>query len=88
VSEEHWSDFVACEITPRFPASLTIDDALGQWHDAETGHIVREPSKEFRLIVPGGSEVKDKIVSIVAAHKERSPATAVGSVIRPACASF
>ena len=40
-----WSDFVASEITPRFPAGLTVDDALGQWRDAATGKAIKEPSK-------------------------------------------
>jgi hypothetical protein len=72
VSEELWSDFVASEITPRFPHGLTIDDALGQWRDAEANEIVKEPSKELRVIVPGDIEIKEKIDSIVAAYKSVS----------------
>jgi hypothetical protein len=88
VSEELWTDFVASEITPRFPHGLTIDDALGQWRDAETNEIVKEPSKELRVIVPDDTETNEKIDSIVAAYQERFQQQAVGIVIRPACASF
>jgi hypothetical protein len=80
VSKELWTDFVASEITPRFPHGLTIDDALGQWRDAETNEIVKEPSYD--------TETNEKIDPIVAAYQERFQQQAVGIVIRPACASF
>ena len=90
VTEELWSDFVASEITPRFPAGLTVDDALGQWRDAATGSVIKEPSKELQLIVPAETEkdIKETIDTIVAAYKQRFQQQAVGIVIRPACASF
>lgn len=88
VSEGHWSEFVASEITPRFPEGLTIDDALGQWRDKERNRIVQEPSKEVRVIVPADAEVKEKIDAIVTAYKRRFQQQAVGVVIRLACVSF
>jgi hypothetical protein len=88
VSEGLWSEFVASEITPRFPEGLTIDDALGQWRDKERNMIVQEPSKEVRVIVPADAEVKEKIDAIVTAYKQRFQQQAVGVVIRLACVSF
>jgi len=88
VSEELWSDFVAKEITPRFPDGLTVDDAVGQWRDLATNKIVKEPSKDVQLIVPASAEVKEKIDAIVAAYKQRFQQQAVGVVMRPACVSF
>ena len=90
VTEELWSDFVASEITPRFPAGLTVDDALGQWRDAATGKVIKEPSKELQLIVPAEAEkdIKEKIDAIVAVYKQRAQQQAVGIVIRPAYAFF
>lgn len=52
VSEEQWTDFVASEISPRFPQGQSVDDALGQWRDGETNAIVKEPSKDVQIIVP------------------------------------
>ena len=52
VSEGLWAEFLASEITPRFPDGLTVDDALGQWRDPETNTIIKEPSKDVRVIVP------------------------------------
>ena len=71
VTEELWLDFVVSEITPRFPAGLTVDDALGQWRDAATGKVIKEPSKELRLIVPAEAEkdIKEKIDATVAVYK-------------------
>ena len=88
VSEGLWSEFVASEITPRFPDGLTIDDALGQWRDPERNTIVQEPSKDVRVMVPAGAEVQEKIDAIVAAYKERFKQQSVGVVIRQACVSF
>jgi hypothetical protein len=88
VSEGNWSEFVASEITPRFPQGLTVDDALGQWRDRDTSAIVKEPSKDVTIIVPQDTEVKGKIDAIVTAYKERFRQQSVGVVMRPACVSF
>jgi hypothetical protein len=88
VSEEQWTDFVASEISPRFPQGLSVDDALGQWRDRETNAIVKEPSKDVQIIVPQDAEVKGKIDAIVTAYKQRFQQQAVGVVMRPACVSF
>jgi hypothetical protein len=90
VTEELWSDFVASEITPRFPEALTVDDAMGPWRDTVSGKVVKEPSKELQLIVPADAEqdIREKIDAIVAAYKTRFHQQAVGIVSRPACASF
>jgi hypothetical protein len=36
-------------------------DATGQWQDKERNTIVKEPSKDVRLIVPADAEVKEKL---------------------------
>jgi Protein of unknown function (DUF3574) len=88
VSETLWSEFVAREITPRFPAGLTIDDALGQWRDPERETLIQEPSKELRIIVPEGTAVDGEIAAIVDAYKERFQQQSVAVMMRPACVSF
>ena len=88
VSEEQWTDFVAGEITPRFPQGLSVDDALGQWRDRDTSAVVKEPSKDVTIIAPQDAEVKGKIDAIVTAYKERFQQQSVGVVMRPACVSF
>jgi hypothetical protein len=88
VTEARFADFVAREVTPRFPDGLTIVDAAGQWRDAKTRRVVREPSKMVRIVVPAAAETDQKIDRIVAAYKARFRQDAVGVLMRPVCASF
>jgi uncharacterized protein DUF3574 len=86
VTEKRWSQFLASEITPRFPDGLTVVDAAGQWRDAEKNRIVREPSKLVTIIMP--ADAQEKLDAIVDAYKRRFRQQSVGIVIRPACVSF
>jgi hypothetical protein len=86
VTEKRWSQFLASEITPRFPDGLTVVDAAGQWRDAEKNRIVREPSKLVTIIMP--ADAQGKLDAIVDAYKRRFRQQSVGVVIRPACVQF
>jgi hypothetical protein len=86
VTEKRWSQFLASEITPRFPDGLTVVDAAGQWRDAEKNRIVRERSKLVTIIMP--ADAQEKLDAIVEAYKRRFRQQSVGVVIRPACVSF
>ena len=86
VTESRWAQFLAKEITPRFPDGLTVVDASGQWRDADKNRIVRERSKLVTIIMP--ADAQDKLDAIVAAYKHRFRQQSVGVVIRPACVSF
>ena len=88
VSETAWRQFLASEITPRFPAGLTVVDAAGQWRDSETNRIVREPSKVVTVVLNDRLRDEAQIEEIVAAYKRRFHQQAVGVVIRPACIAF
>ncbi len=88
VSEDEWTDFVASEISPRFPLGFSVDDAVGQWRDGQTMTLVKEPSKDVTIMVPEEDAVKDKIEAIVRAYKERFHQQSAGVVMRPACVSF
>src|SRR5512138_3679215 len=71
VSETEWSDFVAREVTPRFPDGFTIVDAAGQWRDARRGSILHEGSKLIEIVLPGGGDDRIKIEAIAEAYKRR-----------------
>jgi hypothetical protein len=86
VTEKRWSQFLASEITPRFPDGLTVVDAAGQWRDAEKNRVVRERSKLVTIIMP--ADAQEKLDAIVDAYKRRFRQQSVGVVIRPACVSF
>jgi hypothetical protein len=88
VSEADWSDFVAREVTPRFPDGFTVVDATGQWRDARRGSILHESSKLIEIVLPGGGDDRAKIDAIAEAYKRRFEQQSVGLVIGPACVRF
>jgi hypothetical protein len=88
VSEAQWREFLAREVTPRFPQGLTVFDATGQWRDEKTKHLVRERSKIVRIILPADAQADDKVEVIAAAYIKLFKQDSVGIVRRPACVYF
>ncbi|MGB7035167.1 MAG: DUF3574 domain-containing protein, partial [Xanthobacteraceae bacterium] len=84
VSESAWSNFVANELTPRFPDGLTITDAVGQWRDAASGQIVREPAKKVEIVLPGNGGDQARLDAAVKAYKSKFHQRSVGVIVRPA----
>jgi hypothetical protein len=88
VTDKLWASFLAREVTPRFPEGLTVFDTTGQWRDARTKAVVREPSKIVRIIMPADAEANEKIGAIASAYKKRFRQDSVGVLSRPACVAF
>ena len=88
VTESRWRQFLAGEVTPRFPDGLTVFDAAGQWRDQKTNRVVRERSKVVMIIMPAEPSAQERIDAIVAAYKRRFRQQSVGVVVRPACVTF
>jgi hypothetical protein len=88
VSEGAWRRFVAREITPRFPDGLTIFDTRGQWRDADTKRVIREPSNVVMIAMPGNAEDHDRLNEIAEAYKRQFRQHSVGIIVRQACVSF
>jgi hypothetical protein len=88
VTEAEWSRFVDREITPRFPAGLTVFNAAGQWQDKTNNRIVHEPSKIVQIVLPGEDDEFAKLNAIVEAYKTKYKQQSVGVIVRPACVSF
>jgi hypothetical protein len=51
VTDEEFTAFVDEEVTPDFPAGLTVQSGRGQWRDAH-GRIEKERSYELILLYP------------------------------------
>ncbi|WP_175409460.1 DUF3574 domain-containing protein [Streptomyces sp. TRM64462] len=51
VTDRQFTQFIDREVTPRFPAGLTVQEGRGQWRDA-SGTIERERSYELILLYP------------------------------------
>ena len=88
VNEAEWSRFADSEIVSRFPKGLTVLNAAGEWRDAATNRIVREPSKVVQIVLPGQVEDIARLNEIVAAYKRRFKQHSVIMIVRPACVSF
>ena len=87
VTDARWRQFVAQELTPRFPDGLTVIDAQGQWRDPH-GVLVREPSKIVVIVTTDDAGARERISAVAAAYKERFQQRSVGVVTRPVCAAF
>jgi hypothetical protein len=88
VSDAAFADFLAREITPRFPDGLTVMDARGQWRDGEGGRIVREPSKLVLLIFRDESKRRESLSTIVEVYKNRFRQQSVLTSLRTSCVTF
>ena len=88
VSDAAFADFLAREITPRFPDGLTAVDARGQWRDSERGRIVREPSKLVLLIFRDDATKRESLTTIVEAYKNKFRQQSVLSSLRTSCVTF
>jgi hypothetical protein len=86
-NEARWVQFLAREVTPRFPDGLTVYETTGQWRDPETKAIAREKSRVLRIVVPAGT-APDKIAAVADAYKKQFRQKSVGVVTRQVCASF
>jgi len=88
VSDAQWARFVDEEVTPRFPAGLTVTDARGQYRDTKTGKIDRERSKRLTLLLDDMAAARAKLDAIAEAYKRRFQQQSVLRVEGPVCAAF
>lgn len=87
VTEAEWQAFLDAELTPRFPAGLTVLDAQGQWR-GEDGKIVKEPSKVVVLLHEDTAAVRKALEDLIAAYKKQFAQEAVLRVTQKVHASF
>jgi hypothetical protein len=76
VSEAEWQQFLADEITTRFPSGLTTWEASGQLRD-EHNVIERERTHIVQVVHPVSRDVEGRIDAIVALYKKRFAQEAV-----------
>src|SRR5215213_6569664 len=65
-----WRQFLAREVTPRFPDGLTVYETTGQWRDPARNVIVRERSRVLRMITPAETPAQEKISALADAYKK------------------
>jgi hypothetical protein len=87
LADAEWDRFVDAEITPRFPAGLTVLDAHGQWRGRD-GRIEREPSRVVEIIHADDARSRDALRALIAAYKSRYRQESVLRVRSRALACF
>jgi hypothetical protein len=88
VSEAAWRDFLDREVTPRFPAGLSVMDVYGQWQARQEKTPERIRSKLLVIDYPATPENSAKIEAIRAAWKKLTGDQSVLRVTQPADVSF
>jgi hypothetical protein len=90
VSEAKWRAFLDREVTPRFPAGLSVLDVYGQWLSAKAKSTRTERIRSKLLVIdyPESPENEAKIDAIRTAWKRLTGDQSVLKVTQPADVSF
>jgi Protein of unknown function (DUF3574) len=88
VSEAAWREFLDKEVTPRFPAGLSVMDIYGQWQGKQESAPERIRSKVLIIDYAATAENAAKIEAIRAAWKGKTGDQSVMKVTEPADVSF
>jgi hypothetical protein len=88
VSEAAWREFLDKEVTPRFPAGLSVIDVYGQWKGKEEKTSERIRSKVLIIDYLPTVANAAKIEAIRAAWKQKTGDHSVMKVTEPANVSF
>jgi hypothetical protein len=88
ISDADWQDFLAHEITPRFPDGLTVFDAHGQWRDVTTGKPIAETTEVVEIVTAPDGAGWRMIDEIRTRYRARFAQDSVGVVASDSCASF
>jgi hypothetical protein len=86
ITEEQWVAFLDAEVTPRFPAGLTVLEGTGQWR-GRTG-VDRERSNVLIIWYEPTIRADEQIEAIRAAYKRRFDQESVLRVDSVSCVSF
>ncbi|MGW2017483.1 DUF3574 domain-containing protein [Streptomyces sp. NPDC001927] len=89
VTDEQFMAFVDAEVTPDFPAGLTVQNGRGQWRD-KNGTIERERSYELILLYPASeARVHDpRIEEVREAYRKAFGQESVARLDEPTVADF
>lgn len=84
VTPQEWSAFVAAQITPRFPLGFSLQEAQGQWRNAD-GSTAHELSHVLLLAHPD-DDVSDRALHDIAVrYKQQFEQEAVLHLRSAAC---
>jgi Protein of unknown function (DUF3574) len=85
ITEAEWAAFVAEEVTPRFPAGLSVLDVAGQYREP-SGRIERERTKLLVVVVFDAPAHRAKVQAIVETYSRHYGQHEVFRVEHAVCA--
>jgi hypothetical protein len=88
ISESAFANFVAREITPRFPDGLTVIDGDGQWRDGVRNVDVRERAKVVLITFADDAQKRADLVAIADSYKRQFSQQSVLTKVGNVCVSF
>lgn len=65
VTDEAWAEFVAAEVTPRFPDGFSVVEAAGHWRHPD-GTPVRERTRVLVILRPAGDAAAARALEAIA----------------------
>ena len=87
ITADEWQDFIASEVTPRFPHGLTSWQASGQWLSKD-GALQREPSRVVYVVHPDDPRSEKAIHEIIESYRRQFQQEAVLRVRTTVCVSL
>ncbi len=87
VAEGRFMDFLAKDVTPRFPDGLSLFSGYGQWRNPE-GHILKGMSRLLLIWYVPDQQSNEKIEAIRNAYKKRFHQQSVLRADGFSCVSF
>ena len=87
VDDAAWAAFLEDTVTPRFPDSLTVLDAQGQWRGSE-GMILKERSKLLIILAPPDDDAMRLTGEVSDEYKQRFGQESVLRVVGDVCVTF
>ena len=85
--EGAFTAFLDRDVTPRFPAGLTVLDAAGRWR-APDGRMTQERTKLVLIVAPLGPDTSARLEAVRHAYEMQFSQQSVGLVTQRACADF
>jgi hypothetical protein len=84
ISDGDIRKFVDAEVTPRFPAGVTVVDGGGQWRGDEN-RLIREAAKVVMIVLPETGDPAAKVEAVRAAYRAKFKQDSLVVLPPPAC---
>ena len=87
VTDAQWAQFLAEEVTPRFPDGLTVIDAAGQSRERRISAVLGR-TKLVVIVVLDAPDLRAKVQDVTVAYSRRFGERTVFHVEHPVCAGM